>query len=76
MKKYLTNILVRVTAILVIAAVCFFSYSAFELDLVFNRTVSYFQWIGITLIVTVISPTSLKSIKNDTKGIKIPRHLS
>ena len=72
MKTYIINILVRVAAILVIAGISYFTYSAFELSKIFGASISYFQWIGITTIVTVVSPTSFKSIKNDTKGIKIP----
>ena len=72
MKTYIINILVRLAAILVIAGISHFTYSAFELREIFNCSISYFQWIGITVIVTVITPSSLKAIKNDTKRIKIP----
>ena len=71
MKTYVTNILVRVAAILLIAGISYFTYSAFGLSEIFGASISYFQWIGITTIVTVVSPTSFKAIKNDTKGIKI-----
>lgn len=71
MKTYIINILVRVAAILVIAGISYFTYSAFNLSEIFGVSISYFQWIGITTIVTVVSPTSFKAIKNDTKGIKI-----
>lgn len=71
MNNYLSNFLVRFLAILIGAGICFFVYSACELDLVFGSKISYLQWIGISVIVTVISPGSFKTIKNDTKNIKI-----
>jgi hypothetical protein len=72
MKTYITTFFVRLAAILVIAGICFFTYSGFNLQEIFKCSIDYFQWIGITVIITVVTPSSLKAIKNDTKRIKIP----
>lgn len=72
MKTYISNLLVRTAAILVISGICFFTYSASNLESIFYTKINYIHWIGITVIITVLAPSSLKNIKNDVKGIKIP----
>jgi hypothetical protein len=72
MKTYISNLLVRTAAILVISGICFFTYSALNLTEIFSVEINYLHWVGITVIITVLAPSSLKNIKNDVKGIKIP----
>jgi len=72
MKKYLIAILVWLLTLSIGSLLCHLVYSIFDLSEIFNSEISYLQWVGIVLIVTIVTPSSFKSIKNDAKGIKIP----
>ena len=71
MKQIIKTTITRVVALILTSLICFLSWRVFSLEEVFNAQVSYFQWLGISIISTLLFTQSPK-IENDSKGPKIP----
>jgi hypothetical protein len=75
MKKLITKWIVNTCVLLLSALLCYALYSAFLLEL-FERNMSYMQWLSILIISNLMFTKTIPQEQNDeSKGNKISRDL-
>ena len=75
MKKLITKWIVNACVLLLSALLCYALYSAFLLEL-FERSISYMQWLSILIISNLMFTKTIPQEPNDeSKGAKISRDL-
>jgi len=68
-------LIVKVAAVFLVAALCYLTYYSFHVDKVAGYEINYRQWLGITIISTLLfhKPTEQpEKLKNDSEGPQIP----
>lgn len=70
MKNIILSVVFGTIALLILALVCDYIYKLNELNQVFGKNISYSQWIGIIVIIKLLTDPSLNysSRKNDQQG--------
>lgn len=70
MKNIIFSIIFGTIALLILALVCDYIYKLNGLNQVFGKNISYSQWIGIVVIIKLLTDPSLNysSRKNDQQG--------
>lgn len=75
MKELIKTWIVAIVAIFTCSLICYVVYRAFLLEL-FERDISYMQWVAIYIIRTLLfTKTTIQEKKDESKGTKIPRDI-